>query len=56
MTATHAEEPIMVDSSDPVAGLVKDGDTFYDLQYQPYNDHICVFWQDFYDSQSGIGR
>ena len=56
MTATHADEPIMIDSSGPVAGIVKDGDSFYDFQYQPYNDHICVSWQDFYDSQSGMGR
>ena len=56
MTASHGDQPIMIDSTPPEAGDVLDGDQLYDLDYQPYNDTMCAQWHKWFDPESGIAR
>ena len=57
LTAGHGADPIMIDTSPPVAGSVLDGDDHIkDMTYQPYDDRMCVQWYDWYDPESGIER
>ena len=57
LTAGHGAEPIMIDTTPPVAGYVLDGDThLQDMTYQPYDDRMCVQWYEWFDAESGIDR
>ena len=57
LTASHGVEPIMIDTTPPVIGSVLDGDVhLQDLNYQPYDDRICVQWYEWFDAESGIER
>ena len=57
LTAGHGAEPIMIDTTPPVVGYVLDGDVhLQDLNYQPYDDRICVQWYEWFDAESGIER
>ena len=57
LTAGHGAEPIMIDTTPPVAGYVLDGDThLQDMTYQPYDDRMCVQRYEWFDAESGIDR
>ena len=56
LTAGHGDQPIMIDTSPPVAGSVLDGDQLYDLDYQPYDHRMCAQWIKWFDPESGIDR
>ena len=57
LTASHGAEPIMIDTTPPIIGSVLDGDVhLQDLNYQPYDDRICVQWYEWFDAESGIER
>lgn len=56
-TAGHGDEPILIDKSPPIPGIVLDGDRLHqDRQYQSEDNRICAQWKDFYDPESGIDR
>lgn len=56
-TAGHGDEPILIDKSPPIPGIVLDGDRLaQDRQYQSEDDKICAQWKEFYDPESGIDR
>ena len=56
-TAGHGEEPILIDRSPPIPGVVLDGNRLRrDRMYQAAIDRICAQWIDFYDPESGIDR
>ena len=56
MCNQHADRPILVDRSPPVAGEVYDGpEMMIDWQFQSSDKLICSNWHNFYDPQSGIG-
>ncbi|XP_061177745.1 uncharacterized protein LOC133186528 [Saccostrea echinata] len=51
----HAPQPIMVDKTPPIVGVVSDGNKLRrDLQYQHETNKICAQWTHFYDPESGI--
>lgn len=53
----HAPQPIMVDKTPPIVGVVSDGDRLQgDLQYQHETDKICAQWTNFFDPESGIRK
>ncbi|XP_067664253.1 uncharacterized protein [Haliotis asinina] len=54
-TSGHANEPIVVDNTPPVAGVISDGAIVgTDMDYQAQADTICAQWKDFFDPESGI--
>ncbi|XP_071094116.1 uncharacterized protein [Haliotis cracherodii] len=56
-TSGHASEPIIVDDSSPVVGIINDGAVVgVDVDYQADAHSICAQWENFYDSESGIKR
>ena len=54
---SHADQPIIVDLSPPIAGLVYDGPVpGDDIRYQSSDTKLCCSWDGFHDPQSGIGE
>ncbi|XP_048251916.1 uncharacterized protein LOC124135018 [Haliotis rufescens] len=54
-TSGHANEPLVVDNTPPVAGLIRDGGMVsIDMDYQAKANTICAQWENFYDPESGI--
>ncbi|KAI6655616.1 hypothetical protein LOD99_2114 [Oopsacas minuta] len=55
-SASYAPEPIIVDRSPPIPGVVLDGDGFglSDFKYQSSASKICAKWKNFFDPQSGV--
>jgi hypothetical protein len=53
--AGHSDDPILIDSTRPLAGEVMDGDVLgQDLKYQSSDNEMCASWKGFYDPESGI--
>ncbi|XP_078695733.1 uncharacterized protein LOC144924478 [Branchiostoma floridae x Branchiostoma belcheri] len=51
----HAEEPVLVDTSPPIAGLLYDGSVHgHDLNFTSDPNTICANWKDFHDEESGL--
>ena len=56
-TASHGNEPILIDKTPPIVGHVYDGEHLrIDLKYQSNAHQICAQWIDFFDPESGIAR
>uniref|UniRef100_A0A1I8J5S5 GPS domain-containing protein n=1 Tax=Macrostomum lignano TaxID=282301 RepID=A0A1I8J5S5_9PLAT len=54
-TVQHADRPILIDLSPPIAGPVLDGSEFkHDADFVGKSDRMCVNWFDFRDDESGI--
>ena len=57
MTSGHGEQPIMLDPTPPEIGHLLDGDVhLQDMEFQSYDDQICVQWYEWFDPESGIDR
>ena len=56
MAASFASEPIIVDRSPPIPGVVLDGEGIglSDWRFQPSSSRICAKWNNFFDPESGI--
>ncbi|XP_061168901.1 uncharacterized protein LOC133178169 [Saccostrea echinata] len=53
--AGSGPEPILIDRTSPVAGIVLDGYiVHHDLTYQSNDEQLCAQWTAFYDPESGI--
>ncbi|KAI8516746.1 hypothetical protein Bbelb_053270, partial [Branchiostoma belcheri] len=51
----HAEEPVLVDTSPPIAGVLYDGSVHgHDLNFTSDPNTICANWKDFHDEESGL--
>ncbi|XP_066289761.1 uncharacterized protein [Branchiostoma lanceolatum] len=51
----HAEYPLLVDTSPPVAGILYDGSVHgHDLNFTSDPNTICANWKDFHDEESGL--
>ncbi|KAI8516766.1 hypothetical protein Bbelb_053470 [Branchiostoma belcheri] len=51
----HAEYPLLVDTSPPIAGVLYDGSVHgHDLNFTSDPNTICANWKDFHDEQSGL--
>ncbi|XP_021370398.1 uncharacterized protein LOC110461300 [Mizuhopecten yessoensis] len=56
-TSGHGEDPIMIDRTAPLVGIVNDGAIIKsDIQYQYDTTTICANWVEFYDPESGISK
>ncbi|XP_069118473.1 uncharacterized protein [Argopecten irradians] len=56
-TSGHGDDPIMIDRTTPLLGIVNDGAIIKsDTQYQYDTTTICANWVDFYDPESGIAK
>ncbi|XP_069118468.1 uncharacterized protein [Argopecten irradians] len=56
-TSGHGDDPIMIDRTAPLLGIVNDGSTIKsDTEYQYDTTTICANWMDFYDPESGIAK
>ena len=54
-TVGHADKPIIVDSSPPIAGDVYDGDKLKeDIAFQASPSQYCANWNGFGDPESGL--
>ncbi|XP_078695732.1 uncharacterized protein LOC144924477 [Branchiostoma floridae x Branchiostoma belcheri] len=53
----HAEYPLLVDTSPPIAGVLYDGSVHgHDLNFTSDPNTICANWKDFHDEQSGLSH
>ncbi|KAI8486030.1 hypothetical protein Bbelb_361300, partial [Branchiostoma belcheri] len=53
----HAEEPVLVDTSPPIAGVLYDGSVHgHDLNFTSDPNTICANWKDFHDEESGLSH
>ncbi|CAH1277633.1 Hypp9726 [Branchiostoma lanceolatum] len=51
----HAEYPLLVDTSPPVAGTLYDGSVHgHDLNFTSDPNTMCANWKDFHDEESGL--
>eukprot|EP00058_Branchiostoma_floridae_P003027 XP_002588515.1 hypothetical protein BRAFLDRAFT_79470 [Branchiostoma floridae] len=51
----HAEYPLLVDTTPPVAGTLYDGSVHgHDLNFTSDPNTICANWKDFHDEHSGL--
>ncbi|CAH1239174.1 HEG1 [Branchiostoma lanceolatum] len=49
----HADQPVLVDTSPPIAGILYDGSVHgHDLNFNT----ICANWKDFHDEESGLSH
>lgn len=56
-TSGHSDDPILIDRTAPVAGVVLDGSTIdVDEEFQAKTEEICASWKKFYDPESGISQ
>lgn len=56
-TSGHSDDPILIDRTAPVAGVVLDGSTIdVDEGFQAKTEEICASWKNFYDPESGISQ
>lgn len=56
-TSGHSDDPILIDRTAPVAGVVLDGSTIdVDEGFQAKTEEICACWKNFYDPESGISQ
>lgn len=56
-TSGHSDDPILIDRTAPVAGVVLDGSTIdVDEAFQAKTEEICASWKSFYDPESGISQ
>ncbi|XP_035697583.1 uncharacterized protein LOC118430698 [Branchiostoma floridae] len=53
----HAEYPLLVDTTPPVAGTLYDGSVHgHDLNFTSDPNTICANWKDFHDEHSGLSH
>ncbi|XP_066275501.1 uncharacterized protein [Branchiostoma lanceolatum] len=53
----HADQPVLVDTSPPVAGILYDGSVHgHDLTFTSNPNMICANWKDFHDEESGLSQ
>eukprot|EP00058_Branchiostoma_floridae_P003025 XP_002588513.1 hypothetical protein BRAFLDRAFT_79466 [Branchiostoma floridae] len=51
----HADQPVLVDTSPPIAGTLYDGSVHgHDLNFTSDPNTICANWKDFHDEESGL--
>lgn len=56
-TSGHSDDPILIDRTAPVAGVVLDGSTIdEDEAFQAKTEEMCASWKSFYDPESGISQ
>ncbi|XP_066289112.1 uncharacterized protein [Branchiostoma lanceolatum] len=53
----HADQPVLVDTSPPIAGILYDGSLYgHDLNFTSDPNTICANWKDFHDEESGLSH
>ncbi|KAI8487517.1 hypothetical protein Bbelb_347510 [Branchiostoma belcheri] len=53
----HADRPVLVDTSPPIAGVLYDGSVHgHDLNFTSDPNTICANWKDFHDEESGLSH
>ncbi|XP_035696857.1 uncharacterized protein LOC118430254 [Branchiostoma floridae] len=53
----HADQPVLVDTSPPIAGTLYDGSVHgHDLNFTSDPNTICANWKDFHDEESGLSH
>ena len=53
-STTATSNGVRVDSTPPVTGQVRDGETLVDIDYQADDTYIYANWDEFHDKESGV--